>query len=185
MKKRTHITLGILSAVIIIILLISIGIKPELPLGDIMIIGGIFGVMSDIDIFIRKHRSGLTHSVFTSVIVFLVISSLSIIKFGGILSNFITWDSAIVASSAVFSHTLADSLTFMGVPLYYPFSKRKHVHFPLIGGRVRYDDSFANTLIEISAISILAIIVISGFFFGLDSAPENSIKLIYDILNHF
>lgn len=110
---------------------------------------------------------------------------LLLFKSEGIFSNFFTWDCALVASLAVFSHTLADSLTAWGVPLYYPFSKRKHVHFPLIGGRLRYDNAFANKAIEISAISLLIIVVSSGLFAELDTFPENFIKLIQDIFNYF
>jgi hypothetical protein len=71
------------------------------------------------------------------------------------------------------------------VPLYYPFSRRKHVHFPFIGGRLRYDNSFANIAIEISSIFLLIVIVASGIFTGLDSSPENSIKLVRDIISYF
>lgn len=85
----------------------------------------------------------------------------------------------------IFSHTFADSLTTWGVHLYYPFSKRKHFHFPLIGGRLRYDNSFANKAIEISSISLLVIVVASGVFMELESAPENFIKLIQGIFNYF
>lgn len=185
MKKRTHIALGMLSVGLIILILIVIGIKPELPLGDLMIVGGIFGILPDIDIFIKKHRNGFTHSFFTSFLVFILILSLSIFKLEGLFSNFLTWDCALVASVAVFSHTLADSLTAWGVPLYFPFDKRNHVHFPLIGGRLRYDNSFANKAIEISSISVLIIVMASGLFVELDSAPENFIKLIQDIFNRF
>ena len=174
-----------LSAGIVIIFSIVIGIRTELPLGDLMLAGGIFGILPDMDIFIRKHRNGFTHSLFTSILVFLAIIFLSIFKYEGIFSNFFTWDCALVASLAVLSHTLADSLTAWGVPLYYPFSKRKHVHFPLIGGRLRYDNAFANKAIEVSAISLLVIVVASGLFAELGTSPENFIKLIRDIFNYF
>ncbi|MFQ6089734.1 MAG: metal-dependent hydrolase, partial [Candidatus Methanofastidiosia archaeon] len=39
------------------------------------------------------------------------------------------------------NHVLLDSLTRGGVPLFYPLSKRKHSHFPLIGGRLRLPNS--------------------------------------------
>lgn len=185
MKRRTHIALGMLSAGITILILIAIGIKTELPLGDLIILGAIFGILPDLDIFIKKHRNGFTHSIFTSILVFSSILILSIVEHGGIFSNFFTWDSALVASIAVFSHTLADSLTSWGVPLYYPFGKRKHVHFPLIGGRLRYDNSFANMAIEISSIFLLILIVATGIFTGLESSPENSIKLVRDIISYF
>lgn len=185
MKRRTHIALGMLSVGIVIIFLIGIGVRTELPIGDLMLVGGIFGILPDIDVFIKKHRNGFTHSLFSSILVFLLILFLSILKLEGIFSNFFTWDCALVASLAVFSHTLADSLTTWGVPLYYPFSKRKHVHFPLIGGRLRYDNAFANKAIEISSISLLVIVVASGIFMEFESTPENFIILIRDIFNYF
>ena len=177
--------LGMLSAGIVIFFLIAMGVKTELPLGDLMLIGGIFGILPDIDIFIKKHRNGFTHSLFTSILVFLTIIFLSIIKYDTIFSNFFTWDCALVASIAVFSHNLSDSLTAWGVPLYYPFSKRKHVHFLFIGGRLRYDNACANKAIEISSISLLIIVVTSGLFAELNSSPENFIKLIRDIFDYF
>jgi membrane-bound metal-dependent hydrolase YbcI (DUF457 family) len=185
MKRRTHIALGMLSAGVTILILIAIGMETELPLGDLMLIGGIFGILPDIDIFIKKHRNGFTHSIFTSILVFFIILILSIIEYEGIFSSFFSWDSALIASIAIFSHTIADSLTSWGVPLYYPFSRRKHVHFPFIGGRLRYDNSFANIAIEISSIFLLIVIVASGIFTGLDSSPENSIKLVRDIISYF
>ena len=185
MKRRTHIALGMLSAGITILILIAIGIKTELPLGDLIILGAIFGILPDLDIFIKKLRNGFSHSIFASFLVFFSILILSIVEHGGIFSNFFTWDSALVASIAVFSHTLADSLTSWGIPLYYPFGKRKHVHFPLIGGRLRYDNSFANMAIEISSIFLLILIVATGIFTGLESSPENSIKLVRDIISYF
>ncbi|MEN6379747.1 MAG: metal-dependent hydrolase [Methanofastidiosum sp.] len=115
----------------------------------------------------------------------LVIIFLSLTESEGIFSNFFTWDCTVVASFAVFSHTLADSIIAWGAPLYYPFSKRKHVHFPLIGGRLRYDNAFANKAIEISAIFLLIIVMASGVFAELDSAPVNFIKLIQDIIYYF
>lgn len=185
MKRRTHIALGMLSTGVILLFLIALGIRPEMPVGDLIILGGIFGILPDIDLLIRKHRNGLTHSILTSITIFLMIILLSIIKLGSTISNFFTWDSAIVAAAAVLSHTLADSITSSGVPLYYPFSKRQHVHFPVIGGRVRYDNFFANSAIELSAIFILIILFTSSIFMGLETAPENFIYLIKTVLGNF
>ncbi|KYC45618.1 MAG: inner membrane protein [Candidatus Methanofastidiosum methylothiophilum] len=185
MRRRTHLALGILSAGLITIFLITFGLKPELGLGDLMLVGGLFGILPDSDVIFRKHRNGLSHSIFTSFLILLVILSLSIIKNEEIISSFFTWDSALVASVAVLSHTLADSLTSSGVPLYYPFGKRKHVHFPLIGGRLSYDNSFANKAIEIGSISLLIFAFTGGLFIELDFAPENFVKLIHEIIKNF
>lgn len=59
MKMRIHIALGMLSSGILILFLIGIGVKTELLIGDLMLIGGIFAVLPDLDIFIKKHRMGL------------------------------------------------------------------------------------------------------------------------------
>lgn len=185
MKRRTHLALGMLSSAIFIIFSIAMDLKPELPFGDLIIIGGFFGILPDVDVFIRKHRGPLTHSLMTSIVVFLIIIILSTIKSDHIISNFLTWDCGAVASIAVFSHTIADSLTPLGVPLYYPLSKRKNFHFPVIGGRLKYDNSFANKFIEISSISILIIVLVSGVGTELNLSPDNSINLIKDILNFF
>ncbi len=185
MKRRTHLALGMLSSVIVFLFSISMNLKTELPFGDLILIGAFFGILPDIDIFIRKHRGPLTHSLMTSIVVFLSIIILSIINFDNIFSNLLTWDCAAVASIAIFSHTIADSLTPLGVPLYYPLNKRKNFHFPLIGGRLKYDNSFANKIIEISSISILIIVLISGAAIEFNLSPDNSIRLIKDILNYF
>lgn len=185
MKRRTHIALGMVSTGVILLILIAIGARPEMPIGDLIILGGIFGILPDIDLFIRKHRNKFTHSILASIIIFLIFFLLSIIKPDILISNFFTWDSALVAAAAVLSHNLADSLTSWGVPLYYPISKRQHVHFPIIGGRLRYDNLFANSIIEISAIVILFILLTSGVFIGIDPLPENFINLIRTIIGVF
>ncbi|KYC51997.1 MAG: inner membrane protein [Candidatus Methanofastidiosum methylothiophilum] len=160
MKRRTHIALGMLSTGVILLILIALGVRPEMPIGDLIILGGIFGIIPDIDILIRKHRNKFTHSILASIITFLIIFLLSIIKPDILISNFFTWDSALVAAAAVLSHNLADSLTSWGVPLYFPISKRQHVHFPIIGGTVLliYDFSWITLFLMV----VLVILSLAG-----------------------
>jgi len=146
MKRLTHVACGILLA----------SIMTRLTLQDISISilcwAVIWSVISDVDVHIpmMKHR-GITHTL-----IFALFSGAVVIAFGKTPS---TQFYAALAVFCVILHILVDSLTPSGVALWMPFSTKK-VRFPIIGGKIRYDDWAANISIQI--IAIIAAIIISS-----------------------
>lgn len=104
------------------------------------IIGGVAGVMPDMDIYADKahiaaHRGAWSHSLLASVIAsILTFIPLYYLKFPTYSS---LWTSLTVFS-AFFLHAIADTMTYSGTYLLYPLSKRKYKGF------VRYDNPVAN-----------------------------------------
>ncbi|RZN16461.1 MAG: metal-dependent hydrolase [Methanosarcinales archaeon] len=146
MKRLTHAACGILLA----------SIMTRLTLQDISISilcwAVIWSVISDVDVHIpmMKHR-GITHTL-----IFALFSGAIVIAFGKTPS---TEFYAALAMFCVILHILVDSITLSGVALWMPFSTKK-VRFPIIGGKIRYDDWAANISIQI--IAIIAAIIISS-----------------------
>jgi len=167
MEWKTHISLGILFGLIAYILL-SRTFFAEINLIDFLIWTSFFSIAPDFDI-VFNHRSEYTHSLLGVVVGFII---------GFALKRNVLW--ACIAASAVFSHVIADSLTSNGVPLFYPFSKRKHVHFPYIGGRTRYDNKYANRTIQIVGVFLIVVILGYGIYRG--DIENTFIKRLIDYL---
>ncbi len=144
MKQRTHAASGILLA----------SLALHYTSHNVLIVlcwAVIWSIISDFDVYVPTldHR-GITHT-------------LSFALFSGVLVLVLGKSSstpfyALLASLSVIMHLVLDSLTPSGVPLWMPFSK-KRVRFPIIGGKIRYDNRAANMIIQ--AIAIGAAIMIS------------------------
>jgi len=167
MEWKTHISLGILFGLIAYILL-SRKFFAEINLIDFLIWTSFFSIAPDFDI-IFKHRSEYTHSLLGVFLGFII---------GFILKRNLLW--AFIAASSLLSHVFADSLTSSGVPLFYPFSKRKHVHFPYIGGRTRYDNKYANRTIQMVGLFLILAILAYGVYRG--DVESTFIKRLIDYL---
>jgi len=167
MEWKTHISLGILFGLIAYILL-SRTFFAEINLIDFLIWTSFFSIAPDFDV-IFNHRSECTHSLLGIFLGFII---------GFILKRNLLW--AFIAASSVLSHVFGDSLTSSGVPLFYPFSKRKHVHFPYIGGRTRYDNKYANRAIQILGLFLIATLLCYGVYRG--DMESTFIKRLIDYL---
>jgi len=167
MEWKTHISLGILFGLIAYMVL-SKRFFAEINLIDFLIWASFFSIALDFDV-IFNHRSEYTHSLLGVAAGFII---------GLALKRNVLW--ACIAASAVFSHIIADSLTSSGVPLFYPFSKRKHVHFPYIGGRTRYDNKYANRTIQIVGLFLIATLLCYGVYRG--DMESTFIKRLIDYL---
>ncbi len=101
MTRHTHLLIG--SAITI----------PLVFYNPVTIVGLIGAYIPDIDIKLHiKHRT-ITHSILMLVITTLIISKLNLLIAFSWGLNYL-------------SHLLLDSLTVMGVPFLYPFSKKKY-----------------------------------------------------------
>lgn len=167
MEWKTHISLGILFGLIAYILL-SRKFFAEINLIDFLVWTSFFSIAPDFDV-IFNHRSEYTHSLLGVFLGFII---------GFILKRNLLW--AFIAASSLLSHVLADSLTSSGVPLFYPFSKKEHVHFPYIGGRTRYDNKYANRTIQIVGIFLIATLLCYGVYRG--DMESTFIKRLIDYL---
>ena len=158
MEWKTHVSLGILFGVIAYIIF-SKKFYADINLIDFIVWTVFFSVASDFDV-ILEHRSEYTHSLLSVLFGFII---------GFLLKRNLLW--AFIAAASVLSHVFADSLTSSGVPLFYPFSKKKHMHFPYIGGRMRYDNKHANKMIQMTGLFLILIIFSYGVYRGdLESA---------------
>jgi len=116
------------------------------------IIGGVAGVLPDIDIYADKahiaaHRGAWSHSLLASVIAaILTFIPLYYLRFP---TYSCLWTSFTVFS-AFFLHAIADTMTYSGTYLLYPLSKRRYRGF------VRYDNIFINGFLIIVCIVLLA-----------------------------
>ena len=133
MRRYTHFLAGVLSAVIV---LKGTNIK-------MMLLGGVFGVLQDVDVLLPvQHRSGLTHSLFSVILlplpIFLYTHSPSI---------------ALIAFFAFLSHWLLDAMNPSGVMLFpskkiTDFLKNHRREFRLAS--ISYDDQIANLLFSLT-----------------------------------
>lgn len=136
MMKRTHITIGIISAIAAIKYL---NLEPIT-----CILGTVLGSTTpDLDFkFNIKHRT-ITHSL-----LFLFISSL--------LFAIIGLDLSIAYFIGCAMHLIADSVTKMGIPFLYPFTKRKY------GPKLIKTDGFTEKLILLVLIYFIFILLVKN-----------------------
>ncbi len=128
----------------------------------LMLIGGLFGVLPDIDIVASglsrtAHRSPATHSLFGAA----ALTAVWVVVYLG--ASIFMWSehavpvslslSSMTVFSSAFLHAAADTASFSGCRALYPFSRRK------FRGPVRYDDWAANSAMSLLA---LAVILVSG-----------------------
>lgn len=101
-------------------------------------------ILKPISIFINKvfgHRT-ITHSVVMSIFMTLILLS-STLLFTGV-PNFIYTNLVIGFCVGWFSHLLLDLLTVKGIPVFYPFIKKK---YNLLKFRTDRDEEFVSMLI--------------------------------------
>lgn len=172
MNNKTHKIGGVCSGLIASTLLFSNNFGVEGLLSSALIVSGatIGSIAPDIDhpeskigrkfilkpisIFISKvfgHRT-ITHSVVMSIFMTMILLS-STLLFTGI-SNFIYSNLIIGFCVGWFSHLLLDLLTVKGIPVFYPFIKKK---YNLLKFKTSKDEEFVSILvILITGISIVA-----------------------------
>jgi membrane-bound metal-dependent hydrolase YbcI (DUF457 family) len=168
MEWKTHISLGILFGVITYVLLHR-SIPAEINAIDFLVWTTFFSIASDFDV-IFHHRSAYTHSLIAVVGAFAI---------GFILKQNLLW--TFIAAAAVFSHLVGDSLTRSGVPLFYPFSNKRHVHFPYIGPRLRYDNRYANRTIQLVGAVLIVLVLVYGVYRG--DLEESIIERVREYLD--
>ena len=144
MKQRTHAASGVLLA----------SLALHYTSHNVLLVlcwAVTWSIISDFDVYVPTidHR-GITHTL-----AFALLSGALVLMLGKSPS---TPFYALLASLSVIMHLVLDSLTPSGVPLWMPFS-RKRVRFPIIGGKIRYDNRAVNMIIQ--AIAIGAAILIS------------------------
>ncbi|MEA1994299.1 MAG: metal-dependent hydrolase [Euryarchaeota archaeon] len=150
MEWKTHISLGILFGLVAYIALYK-KFPAEVNFLEFLIWTIFFSIAPDFDM-ILNHRSQYTHSLLSSLFGFFI---------GFVLKRNLLWGS--IAAAAVLSHVVGDSLTRSGVPLFYPLSQRKHVHFPYIGPRLRYDNKYANRGIQIAGAVCIVFLLLEQY----------------------
>lgn len=143
MKLRTHAACGILLASLVLHIH-----QFDAPL-NIFFWAVLWSAISDLDAYIPT----VQHREITHTLAFALFSGALVLALG-----FFTPFYAALASLCVILHLLMDSLTPKGVPLWMPFST-KRVRFPIIGGKIRSDNWFANTGIQIAAIGAAIMII--------------------------
>ncbi len=116
-------------------------------------VGAFFGILPDWDIILQdlggpRHRNVWSHSLLSSAI-------LSIMMFAlwHMYPLYVPRDSWLVVFTATFLHTAADSLTYSGTRMFFPFSGRT------IRGEVRYDSIAANTLLILSCPAAIIVMI--------------------------
>ena len=126
--------------------------------------GAFFGVLPDGDIIIStlglgEHRGAYSHSLGSSVImgIIAVLGAHYLFYYPFKLSLYLGF----VAFSASFLHDLTDALTYSGVKLFWPLSKRRYRGF------VRYNSIVANMAIIIICLAALYYAGILGFLHGI------------------
>lgn len=124
----------------------------------LMAIGGVFGVLPDVDLVLsgiskNVHRSTATHSLLGA----------SLITSAWLMAHFCLgtlfgpgWSSALpldVSSLTVFAsaflHAASDAASLMGCRALYPLSRRR------FRGPVRYDDWAANAALAVVAVGVI------------------------------
>lgn len=172
MNNKTHKIGGVCSGLIASTLLFSNNFGVEGLLSSALIVSGatIGSLAPDVDhpeskvgrkfilkpisIFINKvfgHRT-ITHSVVMSIFMTIILLS-STLLFTGI-SNFIYSNIIIGFCVGWFSHLLLDLLTVKGIPVFYPFIKKK---YNLLRFKTNKDEEFVSILvILITGISMVA-----------------------------
>lgn len=172
MNNKTHKIGGVCSGLIASTLLFSNNFGVEGLLSSALIVSGatIGSLAPDVDhpeskvgrkfilkpisIFINKvfgHRT-ITHSVVISIFMTIILLS-STLLFTGI-SNFIYSNIIIGFCVGWFSHLLLDLLTVKGIPVFYPFIKKK---YNLLRFKTNKDEEFVSILvILITGISMVA-----------------------------
>lgn len=150
MEWKTHISLGILFG-LIAYLVLQTTFPAEVNALNFLLWAVFFSIAPDFDV-IFHHRSAYTHSF---------VGVLGAFAIGFVLKQEPLW--AFIAAAVVLSHVIGDSLTRSGVPLFYPLSKRKHVHFPYLGARLRYDNKYANRSIQLVGAACIVFLLLKQY----------------------
>ena len=174
MNNKTHKIGGICSGLIASTMLFSNNVGVEGVLSSALIVSGatIGSLAPDIDhpeskvgrkfilkpisIFINKvfgHRT-ITHSVVISIFMTMILL-FSTLLFSGI-PNFIYSNLIIGFCVGWFSHLLLDLLTVKGIPVFYPFIKKK---YSLLKFKTNRDEEFVSILV----ILITGILMVAYF----------------------
>ncbi len=90
--------------------------------------GALFGVLPDADIIldtlgVGKHRGAYSHSLGSSIFLGILTSAVAYMVFAFTMKESIYMGT--LAFSASFLHTLADTLTYSGTKLLWPFSSKR------------------------------------------------------------
>ncbi len=143
MKQQTHAACGILLASLAVHFCQS---DPFITLFWAVL----WSVISDFDVHIPtvRHR-GITHSL-----AFALFPGAVVLAIGQ------SYLYAALASLSIILHLIMDSLNPGGVPLWLPFST-KRVRFPVIGGKIKSDNWFANMGIRFAAIGAAILIILT------------------------
>ncbi len=155
MKYHTHLIIGATAGVII-----AYHTGQFIPL--FAIIGGVAGVMPDMDIYADKlhvaaHRGAWSHSLMASVIA-AILSFAPLYYFGyGMFSVYVS----LTVFAGFFLHALADTLTYSGTYLLYPLSKRRYKGF------VRYDSIAMNYFLILLCVAVLVLFTPLKIYLGL------------------
>ncbi len=114
--------------------------------------GALFGVLPDADIMldavgIARHRGAYSHSIFSSILFGIIVGPVAYFLFSFSPKTSVLL--GLLASAASFSHVLTDTLTYSGVRIFWPFSKKKYRGF------IKYDNIPANLLIIVLCLLLL------------------------------
>jgi len=115
-----------------------------------------------INLIQKSYRDRYTHSLLMVASVFFGVMAFSVISpyiHMGAANYFCNLSGAIFAVLGVLSHIVADSLTAGGVPFFYPFSKKMHMHLPLIGRKLRYPNNHSHNTVQLFAVIVLILLV--------------------------
>jgi len=143
-----------------------ISFAADQPTLFLAVVGGLFGVVPDLDLLFsglgkNVHRSPATHSLLASVLLTctwaVAVFSESSLFGTEHLDAAPLWISSLAVFVSAFLHAASDSATVHGCILMFPLTRRRY------RGPVRYDDVVANSLLLL--LSAVAVTVT----FGLDA----------------
>lgn len=152
MKFIGHVSCGVLATAPLIKYREHLPLWADVPdLSDAALLGwsAFFAVLPDIDILLQrhfgvKHRGPLTHSFWSSLVVFGAVAVVAVLSHLGHIPDkpFFSLFTAFLACLSFNMHLMGDSLTKTGIPLW----GKKTWHFPWIGGKTVYDNYFLNAI---------------------------------------
>lgn len=153
MKRVTHVALGAAAGALIS----SVAGQPPLFLA---VVGGLFGVAPDLDLFLsglgkNVHRSPATHSLLASVL-FACAWAMAVFSENSLfgtdhLDAVPLWISSLAVFASAFLHAASDSTTVQGCILMFPLARRRY------RGPLRYDDIVANSLLLVLSAAVIAV----------------------------
>ena len=173
MRLIGHVSTAVLVAAPLILHREKVPVLAAPGLSDVQLLWwvGLFAALPDLDIVLQrwlpiKHRGFASHSLFTAILVAATLAAAhvtALVRPAWLPAAVAAWlapaalwlspGAIALALVGVLAHLLGDSFTKTGVPLCYPGQAWT---FPLLGGRVAFDNPVLNAIPLLAAVWVLA-----------------------------